>query len=108
LIRRWTVWLVVCGFLAGLTLCLILHFDDHHHGSGAPSAETYIAQVCGTPVVPCEGQSTSNSLPLLLSLRTELKTFYEGISLTPPFPPPRVYELTNFPFRNLENRKLRV
>jgi len=89
LIRKWTVYLVVCGFLAGLTLCLIPHFDDHHNGSGAPSAETHIAQACGTSVVPCEGQLDPDGLPLILSLSTELNTFYEGVSLRPPFPPPR-------------------
>ncbi len=89
LISRWAVYLVVCGFLAGLTLCLIPHFDDHHHGSKAPSTETHIAQACGTSVVPCEGQLTPDSLPLILSFRTEVNTFYKGVSLTPPFPPPR-------------------
>jgi len=91
---------VVCGFLAGLTLCLVTGNDDNHHSPRGPLTLSYCAQACGTPVVPCEGQSTSNSLPLLLSLSTEQKTFYEGISLTPPFPPPLAF--TNSPISRLE------
>jgi hypothetical protein len=89
LIRRWAVYLVVIGFLAGLNLCLIPHFDDHHHGSGAPSTETHIAQACGTFAVVCEDQPDSNRLLLASALDTEQNPFYDGVSLRPPFPPPR-------------------
>ena len=88
--RKLTVLIVVCGFLAGLTLCLIPHFDNHHHGSEAPLTVSHTAQACGTSVVPRESQSGPNSLPLILSLSMEQETFYEGISLRPPLPPPRV------------------
>lgn len=90
LTRKWTVLMVACGFLAGLTLCLIPHFDNHHHGSEAPLTVSHTAQACGTSVVPSESQSALNSLPLLLSLSTEQNALYEGVSLRPPFPPPRV------------------
>ena len=81
---------MVCGFLAGLTLCLIPHFDDHHHGSEAPSTVIHTAQACGTSAIPCDGQSASNSLLLILFLSAEQSAPYEGLSLSPPSPPPRV------------------
>lgn len=87
--RKWTVYLVVCGFLVGLTLCLIPHFEDHHHGSGVPSPLSHTAQACGTSVVPCESQSGSQNLLLTSFLTPHQKNFYEGVSLRPPFPPPR-------------------
>ncbi|MEE8283016.1 MAG: hypothetical protein V3R47_05820, partial [candidate division NC10 bacterium] len=89
LIRRWTVCIVVCGFMAGLGLCLIADFHGNHHGEASPSTVTHIAQACGTSVVPCEDQSGSNRLLLASSLSTEDHTFQEGVSLPPPFPPPR-------------------
>ncbi|MFQ5684596.1 MAG: hypothetical protein ACE5HC_15155 [Candidatus Binatia bacterium] len=87
--HRLTVYVVAFGFLVGLALCLATDLNHSHHGSESPSAETHIAQACGTSVVPYEDQLASNSLPLILSLRTELNTFYEGVLLSPPFPPPR-------------------
>lgn len=90
LTRKWTVLIVVCGFLAGLTLCLIPHFDNHHHGSEAPWTASHTAQACGISVVPCETHSDPDNLPPTLSLNTEQDTLYEGVSLRPPFPPPRV------------------
>ncbi|MFQ5657537.1 MAG: hypothetical protein ACE5G5_08360 [Candidatus Methylomirabilales bacterium] len=89
LIQKWTVCVVVCSFLTGLSLCLIADLNGSAHQSEASSAMTEVAQACGISVVPCEGQLASNRLPLILSLSTEQNTFYEGIWLTPPFPPPR-------------------
>ncbi len=81
---------VVCGFLAGLTLCLIPHFDDHHHGSDVPSSVIHTAQACGTSAIPCEGQLAPNNLLLILFLGAEQSILYEGLVLSPPSPPPRV------------------
>lgn len=89
LIRKWTVYIVVCGFLAGLGLCLTADLNGSHHGSSAPSTVTLTAQTCGTSVVPCEGQSDPHRLLLASSLGTEEDAFHKGVTLTPPFPPPR-------------------
>jgi hypothetical protein len=89
--RKWTASLVVLGFIVGLGLCLtIAHDDSHHDGSKAPWTLTHTSQACGISVVPCSGQSGSSSLPLILSLHTEHNTLYEGVSIRPPSPPPRV------------------
>lgn len=87
--RRWTVYFVLCGFLAGFSLCVNADLNGSDHQSGAPSAMTEVVQACGTSVVTCEGQLGSHRLLLAFSLDTEQNPFYEGISLTPPFPPPR-------------------
>lgn len=89
--RKWTATLVIGGFLAGLTACLISHFDDHHHHhhGGGPPTVTHAAHACATSVVPCESQPTSKKLPLILSLTKEQNSFYGNVSLRPPFPPPR-------------------
>ena len=87
--HRLTVYLVAFGFLVGLALCLATDPNHSHHGSESSSTLSHTAQACGTSVVPCEDQLASNRLPLILSLSTELNTFYEGLSLRPPFPPPR-------------------
>ncbi|MFQ5684858.1 MAG: hypothetical protein ACE5HC_16520 [Candidatus Binatia bacterium] len=89
LIRKWMACFVVCGFVAGLGLCLIIDHNDHHHGSGVPSTLSHTAQACGTSVVPYEDQLASNCLPLVSSFDREQNTFYEGVLLSPPFPPPR-------------------
>lgn len=88
--RKWTATLVIGGFLAGLTLCLIPHFDGHDHGSGAPSTVTHTAQACGTSVLVAEHQKISGPLPLTSLLSAEQNSFYGNVSLRPPFPPPRV------------------
>ncbi len=91
LIRKWTVYLVVCGFLTGLGLCLVIaHDDDHHHASEAPLTVSHTAQACATSAVLCEDQPDSHRLLLASSFDTEQNAFYEGLSLRPPFPPPRV------------------
>ena len=80
---------MVCGFLAGLGLCLIADHNENHHGTGAPSTLINTAQACGTTVVPCEGQFNSHGLVLGSSLGTDEHTFYDGVRLKPPSPPPR-------------------
>ncbi len=87
--RRWTVYLVIWGFLAGLGLCLITDLNDTHHSAGPPLTLTYTNQACDISVLPCEDLFGSNTLRLASSLDTEQTSLYEGISLRPPFPPPR-------------------
>lgn len=87
--RRQTVYLVVFIFWAGLGLCLTVGGGKDNHGSHVPSSLPQSAEACATSVVPSEPPSTSASLLLILSLNTEQNTFYEGVSLRPPSPPPR-------------------
>ena len=95
--RKWAALLVVFGFIVGLGLCLtVAHDDNHHHASGKPWTVSHTSQACGTSVVPCKTQLAPISLGLLLSLNTEQDAFYEGISLRPPFPPPRSYTTATF------------
>lgn len=89
LLRRWTVYLVVCGFLAGLALCLITDLYDTHHGPATTFRVTYSVEFCEAFVVSCEDESDSHRLLLVSSLAPERNTFYEGVSFPPPFPPPR-------------------
>lgn len=89
MIRRWTVCLVVCGFLVGLVLCLVVDLNVSHPGSESATTVTHTAHGGGTSAVLCEDQFDSNRLLLASSLGAEQNIFYEGIALTPPFPPPR-------------------
>lgn len=89
LIHRVAVYIIVCSFLAGLGLCHITGFEDHHHGEGSPSTVIHVTQACGTSVVPCEDQPGPDRPLLASSLSTEDHTFPEGVALPPPFPPPR-------------------
>lgn len=88
--RKRTVSLVVFGFIVGLGLCLAVAHEDNHHGSQSPSSVLHTGQACKTSVVPCERQSAPESLPLILIVSSEQNSFYEDVSLRPPFPPPRV------------------
>ena len=88
--RKWTATLVIGGFLAGLTLCLIPHFDGHHHHRpGESSTATHPAQACTTSALPTEDQHGTLHPPLAFSFDMARNLFYEGVPLTPPFPPPR-------------------
>ena len=89
LIRKWTVYLVVCGFLAGLGLCLVKDLNHKHQIFESPCTLTHTAHGGGTSAVLCEIQFGSNRLLLASSLDGEQNIFYDGIPLTPPFPPPR-------------------
>ena len=89
LIRKWTVYLVVCGFLTGLGLCLVIDHNASHHGSEVPLTVIHTAQACATSAVLGEDQSDSHRLLLASSFDTERNPFYEGVLLAPPFPPPR-------------------
>lgn len=89
LLRRWAVYLVVSSFLAGLGLCLSAPLNDNYLGPGSASTPTHTAQVCEASVVLSEDQSGSHRLVLASSLDTEQNTFYKGVSLPPPLPPPR-------------------
>jgi len=88
LIRKWTVYLAVFGFLVGLHVCLVANFGQEYR-SEAPSTLAHTVQVCGTSVLVFEREDLSNPLCLTSSLSVEQHPLYEGISLTPPFPPPR-------------------
>jgi hypothetical protein len=83
---------VAFGFLAGLTACLIPHFDDHHHHhhGGGPPTVTHAAHACATSAVPSEDQNGSPRPLLASSLDVTQNLLYEGVPLAPPFPPPRV------------------
>jgi hypothetical protein len=89
LIRKWMACFVVCGFLLGLGLCLIVDQDDNHQGSGTPLTLSQTAQACATSVVPCEDQSDSYRPLAASSLVPKQHAFYDGVSLPPPSPPPR-------------------
>ena len=87
--HRRMVYLLVCIFLAGLGLCLVKDLNHNHYASESPCTLTHTAHAGGTSAVPCEGQLVSNNLPLTSSMSAAQNTFYEGVSPTPPFPPPR-------------------
>ncbi len=89
MLRRLTVYLVAFGFVAGLGLCLITDLKDKHHGTGTVSTVTYTIEFCEASAVSCEDQSGSHRFPLASSVSSDQKSFYEGVSLAPPFPPPR-------------------
>lgn len=89
LVRRWTVYLVVLSFLAGLGLCLNAPLNDNYLGPGSASTLTHSAQVCEVSVVSCEDRTTSHRLLVASPLDAEQHSFYEGVSLPPPSPPPR-------------------
>lgn len=89
LIRRGTVYVLVCGFLTGFGLCFIIDHDDNHHGPGAPLTVSHTAEACGTPAVLCKDHLDCTKVLLASSLETPDNTLYEGVSLRPPFPPPR-------------------
>ena len=90
MIRKWTIYIVVCGFLAGLGLCLIVEHDDNHPGPEVPSTLFYTSQACGTSAVLSEDQFDSTRLLLASLLQTREDNLFKGVSLRPPFPPPRV------------------
>lgn len=89
MIRRWTVYLLVYSFLAGLGLCLVKDLNHNHDASESPCTLTHTAHAGGTSAIPCEDQLVSNNLPLTSSMNTVQNAFYESVPLTPPFPPPR-------------------
>lgn len=89
MIRRLTVYLVAFGFVAGLGLCLIADLKDNHHGTGTASTVANTIEFCEASAVSCEDQFGSHRFLLASSLDTEQNTLYKGVSLPPPFPPPR-------------------
>ena len=89
LIRRWMVYPIICGFLAGLGLCLITDLTDSNHRSQAASTVTHTAHDGGASALLGENQFGSTRLLLASSVVPEQNTFYEGVSLPPPAPPPR-------------------
>lgn len=89
MIRRWTLYLVLGAFLTGPALCLIIDLNDIHYGPWSTTTLTYAADACGTSGVVHKGPSDS-SRPLVSSLLgLEQDSFYKGVQLRPPFPPPR-------------------
>lgn len=88
LVRKWTVYVALFGFLVGFHVCLVANFDEEYR-SEAPSTIAHTVQVCGTSVLFFECENPPNPLRLTSSLSVEQHTHYEGITLTPPFPPPR-------------------
>lgn len=91
--RRWTTYLLAGGFLVGLSLCLITDFSYDHHGSEVPFTLSHTAQACGTLATLCIDQFDFVGLRLASFQDTHESTLYEGVSLRPPFPPPRGYAL---------------
>ncbi len=89
MLRRWTAYLVVSAFLAGVGLCLMADAKDTDFNPGSASTLTHTTQPCDASLVPCEDQSGANKLFLTSFLDTEQNSFYKGVSLPPPFPPPR-------------------
>ncbi len=86
--RKRTAYLALFGLLVGLHVCLVANFGQEY-GSEAPSTMAHTIQVCGTSVLVFKCENPSNPLRLTSSLIVEQRTHYEGIPLTPPFPPPR-------------------
>jgi hypothetical protein len=88
LIRRWTVYLMLYAFVASVGLCLEADPGAKHDGPGSPFVHT--TQVCWASLVLSKSESSLDGLLVYASsLSVHENTFYEGVSLTPPSPPPR-------------------
>lgn len=89
LLHRWTVYLLIWGFLTGLGLCLVKDLNHKHQISESPCTLMHSAHAGGTSALLCDDQFDSHKLVLASSLVPEQNTSYEGVSPTPPSPPPR-------------------
>jgi len=89
LIRRCTLYLVLCASLVGLWLCLAADPAAKHHGPGSPSTLIHAAEDCRTLVSVRGEESGSRALLPSSLLAIEQNSTYEDIRLTPPAPPPR-------------------
>lgn len=88
-LRKWTVYVLICGFLAALGACLVpdSHASPHDHGSSMTIANCVSA--CNTSVVPSESQSGYHTLLIASSATMKYASFHEDMWFTPPSPPPR-------------------
>lgn len=89
LLAKWALSVLVFALMAGLGPCLLPDLYGGSFDSAAPVTRAHDVQACDASAVSFQDQSGSADLVLASPLDTDSNTFYEGVSLTPPFPPPR-------------------